>query len=299
MNRLRNKNNSLIKSSGLLLVPLYKKFFRFLDMLKKGEDAWPAYWRYYYFPHRKFFDSYFSLFPLLDRQALRIRVESIRPDHYIRLRSLLKNNSAEKIIKIIHQRCFKWAQPKKTNLIKVYLIVGFFSPEAFILSLGEEKVIVFGLERFRDLSSLDLFYAHEYAHFLLQESSLEIPEKKKSAWYLIAEGIACWFSSLMLPERPLTDHLFLRRDRLNWCLQNESLLKSIFKSNSGDFEKIMKLEQYGDQSLNLPARTLHFLGYRAIEAYLKHHEPANLLELIRQPEKLLSMNLSTYSDDKN
>lgn len=295
----RNKKSSSIKSSDLLLVPLYRRFFQFLDLLKKGEAAWPTYWRHYYFPYRQFFNAYFSLFPLLDRQALKIRVEAIKPSHYSRLRLFLRHSSAEKIIRKIHQRCLELVKPEKRSSIKVYLIIGFFSPEAFILSMGEEKVIVFGLERFRDLSSLDLFYAHEYAHFLLKEKAIEISKENEALWYLLSEGLACWFSSLVLPERPLTDHLFLRRDRLNWCLENESFLKSIFKSNSGDAEKIMRFEQYGDQSLGLPPRTLHFLGYRAIERYLNLNKKNNLFELIRHPEKLLSLSLTAYSDEEN
>lgn len=292
MSKLRDKSKSSSKSSGLLIVPLYKKFFRFLDGLKKGKKAWPAYWRYYYFPYRKFFDAYFSLFPLLDRQALKIRVESIRPQHYSRLRSLLKNSQAEKIIRIAHERCLKVIKPENISSIKVYLIVGFFSPEAFNLSLGQEKVIVFGLERFRDLFSLDLYYAHEYAHFLLQKGTIDVAEGKKASWYLLSEGLACWFSATVMPERPLTDHLFLRRDRLNWCLKNEAFLKTIFKEFSHDLDKIIYLEQQGDPELGLPPRSLHFLGYRAIEKYFNQSTSLPLNVFFRQPEKLLEIELS-------
>lgn len=297
MNKWFIKNRAERESSNLRLIPLYKNFFRFLDRLKRGESAWLGYWRHYYFPHRQFFNAYFSLFPLLDRQALKWRVEAIRPNHYDRLRSILSHGNAEKIIRQAHQRCLKLVKPERTKLIKVYLIIGFFSPEAFILSLGEEKVIVFGLERFRDLSSLDLFYAHEYAHFLLKEKIREVTKENEALWYLLSEGLACWFTSFVLPERPLTDHLFLRRDRLNWCLENESLLVKIFNSKKDDIETIMRIEQYGDQAINLPPRTLHFLGYRAIEKYLKINKKSNFFELLSQPEKLLSLKLEGIAEE--
>ncbi len=281
---MRRKKDLKIK-----IIPLYKKFFDFLERMERGERAWPAYWRYYYFPHRHFFKAYFSLFPLLDKEALKKRVEAIKVHHYNRLRLLLERNSAEKILQAIHKRCLMFLGPKNLNQVKVYLIIGFFSPEAFLLKLKQEKVIVFGLERFRDLSSLDLFYAHEYGHWLLEEKGIKIPDEKRAFWYLISEGLACWFSSLVLPERPLTDHLFLRRDRLNWCLANESALKEIFQVYGHDLEKIITLEEQGDSSLGLPPRTLHFLGFRAIDNYVRHLGRANFFDLIDQPEKLFDL----------
>ena len=277
------------KSVKLVLVPVYKRFFYFLDLIKKGKPAWPTYWQYYYFPYRHFFNAYFSLFPLLDREALKKRVEAIRPQHYSRLRLLLQSRKLEKILRGIHQRSLKLASPEKPCLLKVYLIIGFFSPEAFLLPLKQEKVIVFGLERWRDLASFDLFYAHEYAHWLLERQAGSIPEGKRALWYLLAEGLACWFSSLVLPERPLTDHLFLKRDRLNWCLENESFLKEIFEKYSHDLEKIIMLEQQGEASLGLPPRTLHFLGYRACEKYFAKPQSLSFQELVNSPEELFNL----------
>lgn len=279
------------RAPGLEIVPLYKKFFRFLEVIKKRGKPWPAYWRFYYFPYRQFFDAYFSFFPLLDREALKERVEAIRPQHYYRLRMLLRQNAVEKILRAVHPRCLRLASPENLKQVKVYLIIGFFSPEAFLLSLKKEKVIVFGLERFRDLSSLDLLYAHEYAHWLLQEKKIVIPKGKRAIWYLVSEGLACWFSSQVLPERPLTEHLFLRRDRLNWCLENESLLKEIFRAHGHDLERIMNLEQQGDPSLGLPPRSLHFLAYQFIENQARQLSRSNFQELIRRPEKLLNLTL--------
>jgi len=282
------------KSVKLIIVPVYKKFFYFLDLLKRGKPAWPTYWQYYYFPYRHFFNAYFSFFPLLDREALKKRVEAIHPEHYSRLRLLLQAGKVEKILKAIHQRSLKLARPEKSCSLKVYLIIGFFSPEAFLLPLKKEKVIVFGLERWRDLSSLDLFYAHEYAHWLLETKVTIIPEERKAFWYLLVEGLACWFSGLVLPQRPLTDHLFLRRDRLNWCLENESFLKEIFENYKHDLEKIMMLEQQGEAALGLPPRTLHFLGYRAWEQYFAKPQSLSFQELVNSPEELLNLISSEF-----
>ncbi len=290
-NRLISPQLSPAKTKARLkIVPLYKQFFLFLEAIEKGATKWPSYWRLYYFPYRRFFEAYFSLFPLLDRQALIDRVEAVRPEHYSRLRFLLQDRAAEKILQAIHQRCFRFALPGDVLPVEVYLLIGFFSPVAFILRLGQKKVIVFGLERFRDLSLLDIFYVHEYAHLLLQRHDLAIPAEKKGSWFILAEGLACWFSTQVLPERPLTDHLFLRRDRLNWCWQNEARLRQLFTSYASQEEKIVYLEQQGDASLGLPPRTLHFLGFKAVEEYARSQN-LRATVFFSEPERLLELEI--------
>lgn len=276
---------------ALHIVPLYRQFFRFLRALTKGKAAWPAFWRHYYFPHRCFFDAYFSLFPLLDRPALKSRVEAVRPEHYSRLRLLLRQEAAEKILASTHRRCLRLAQPDSHEPIIVYLLIGFFSPEAFLMRLGQGPVIVFGLERYRDFSQLDVFYAHELAHLLVERKKPDVPPAKKALWPLLAEGLACWFSSRVLPEHPLTEHLFLPRGRLNWCFQNEARLRRILADYRGNEEKIRELEQRGDPDLGLPPRALHFLGYQAAEKYFQPPGSEDIKTIFASPEKVLAWEL--------
>lgn len=272
----------------LKIVPLYKNFFRFLTARQKGEAPWPAFWRHYYFPHRRFFESYFSLFPLVDRPALKGRVEAVKPAHYGRLRLLLQRKTAERILASTHRRCLSFIQPEEHRPVEAYLLIGFFSPEAFLMRLGEKLVIVFGLERYHDFSRLDIFYAHELAHLLIERKKTAVPQEKRAVWYLLTEGIACWFSSRVLPEHPLTDHLFLSRGRLNWCWQNQALLRKIFTLYRRDEGKIRELEQRGDANLGLPPRVLHFLGYLAVEKQAPQLGDEAIRVIFASPEKLLT-----------
>lgn len=273
----------------LRIFPLYKNFFRFLAACRQGEPAWQAFWRHYYFPHRKFFEAYLALFPLIDRPALKGRVEAVRPEHYARLRLLLRRRAAEKILASTHRRCLSLAQPEDREPVEAYLLVGFFSPEAFLLRIGKKAVVVFGLERYRDFSHLDVFYAHELAHLLIERKKIAVPQEKKAHWYLLTEGMACWFSSRVLPEHPLTDHVFLSRGRLNWCWQNLPLLRKIFRRYQEDERKIRELESRGDPNLDLPPRVLHFLGYQAMENQFQKPGDEIIKDVFASPEKLLRL----------
>jgi len=82
---------------------------------------------------------------------------------------------------------------------------------------------------------------HEYAHFLLNLSSGEIPEDKKLKWLLISEGIGTYFSSLAFPEYKISDHLLMRRDRLNWCQEHEDYSRDIYRSGRFSSEELIDL----------------------------------------------------------
>ncbi|MDH5386611.1 MAG: hypothetical protein OEY18_18070, partial [Candidatus Aminicenantes bacterium] len=83
----------------------------------------------------------------------------------------------------------------------VYPMVGFFSPDGFVMNFKGRPVICFGLERFRDFKLLKILFAHEYAHYLLNWGRGEVPEDKEFIWLLVSEGIGTCFS-----QHAFSDH---------------------------------------------------------------------------------------------
>jgi hypothetical protein len=249
---------------------LYRDFFRFLDKISPRSEKWGDYERYYYRPHEKFLKSYFSHFPLIDSSNLKQRVEAIKREHYSRLKSLISVCPPEKIIEESCKECIEFFFP--TREPDVYLFIGFFSPDGFVMDFQGEPTICFGLERFKDFSLFRLLFAHEYAHYLLNLGRGEVPDGKKLKWLLISEGLATYFSSVVFPGHKLSDHFLFSRDKLNWCQENESLLRDIYCSTEFSSEELIDFYYKGNPGLNLPPRAAKYLGFQAVKRYLKQKE---------------------------
>jgi len=268
---------------------LYQDFFKFLDEIGSQAELWKTYLSYYYRPHKKFLESYFSNFPLLDFSSLRQRVESIQVGHYSRLKNLISVCPPEEIIEEACEKCIGIFSPAKEP--DVYLFIGFFSPDGFVMDFQGKPVICFGLERFKDFSLFKILFAHEYAHFLLNLSRGEIPEGKRLKWLIVSEGIAVCFSSLVFPQNKLSDHFLFGRDRLNWCQENESLLREIYFSSQ--FSSIELIDFYfkGNPELNIPPRAARYLGYQAVRRYLSQGKEKAISLLYANKKTALSLEL--------
>jgi hypothetical protein len=249
---------------------LYLDFFKFLEELSLQSENWKAYTTYYYQPHRDFLDTYFSHFLLMNFSNLSDRVEAIKLADYAQLKNLVLVCPPEKIIEDAYKVCREIVSPQEDP--DVYLIVGFFSPDGFVMNFQGKPVICFGMERFRDFNLLRILFAHEYAHYLLNWSRGEIPEDKELKWLLISEGIGTCFSQYAFPDYKLSDHLLFRRDRLNWCQENESLLRKIFCSGKYSSRELMDFYAKGNPGLNLPPRVGKYLGYLAVKKHLEQME---------------------------
>jgi len=245
---------------------LYRDFFRFLEKVSTHTDKWEAYCRYYYRPHREFLESFFSHFPLVDFLSLKQRVEAIKKEHYGRLKSLISVCSPEKIIEESCKECTRFFPPLKEP--HVYLFIGFFSPDGFVMDFQGKPVICFGLERFKDFSLFRILFAHEYAHFLLNLGRRKVPDEKKLKWLLISEGLATYFSSLVFPGHKLSDYFLFSRDRLNWCQENENLLRDIYCSTRFSQEELIDFYFKGNPELDLQPRAAKYLGFQAVKRYL-------------------------------
>ena len=187
---------------------LYKDFFKFLEKIPPQADKWTHYESAYYRSHQEFLETYFSHFPLIDFSSIKERVEIIKSADYSQLKSLISACPPEPMIKEAFKKCKSIVSPEEEP--EVYLIIGFFSPDAFIMEFRGKPVVCFGLERFRDFRLLKILFAHEYSHYLLNRSRGEVSADHRFKWLLLSEGISNYFSQMAFPEYKLFDHFFFR-----------------------------------------------------------------------------------------
>ena len=157
---------------------LYRDFFEFLDQISSQAEKWDLYFTLYYKTHREFLRTYFTHFPLLNTHSLRQRVEAVKQSDYSTLRHLVSTCPPEKMVSEAYARCIRIVPPEEEP--DIYLFVGFFSPDGFVMDYQKKPVICFGLERYKDFKLLKTLFVHEYAHFLLNLSREEIPEEKNA-----------------------------------------------------------------------------------------------------------------------
>ena len=271
------------------VLSLYQDFFKFLEKITPHEEKWNIYFSCYYQPHEGFFENYFSRFPLIDNASLKQRVEAIKTSDYSTLKNLISVCNPEEIIKEAYEKCIKVVLPKEEP--EVYLLIGFFSPDGFVMNLRGKPVICFGLERFKDFTLLRILFAHEYAHFLLNLSKRVVPEEEQLRWLLFSEGLATCFSLLVFPKYKLSDHLLFRRDRLNWCQENESYLREIYCSGKFSSKELMEFYDKGNPELNIPPRAGKYLGFQAVKRYLGQDRERNIRLLLSDKKLALSLEL--------
>jgi hypothetical protein len=257
--------------------------------MKPGSGKWKIYLTHYFNPHQEFLENYFSHFPLINVSNLRERVEKIKASDYSLQKHLISVCPPEKIINESYEKCRSIVSSKEEP--EVYLLIGFFSPDAFVMNFRGKPVIGFGLERFKDFRLVKILFAHEYAHFLLNLSSGEIPEDKKVKWLLISEGIATYFSSLAYPESNISDHLLMRRDRLNWSQEHEDYLRDIYCSGRFSSEELIDFYRKGNQELDIPPRAAKYLGFQAVRKYLAQGKKKNISSLFSDKKLPLSLEL--------
>ncbi|MFQ6082437.1 MAG: DUF2268 domain-containing putative Zn-dependent protease [Candidatus Aminicenantia bacterium] len=260
----------------------YKDFFKFLEKMSQSSHKWQVYFSYYYQPHQEFLDSYFNHFPLMNFSSLKERVETIKSEDYAYLKSLIKEHNPEKIIIEAYHRC-REIFPTKIEP-EVYLFVGFFSPDGFVMEFKGKPVICFGLERFKGFRLLKILFAHEYGHFLLNLTQREIPQEKKIDWFLISEGLATYLSRIVFPEYKLSDHLFLRRDRLNWLEGKKEFLKSIYYSYQFKQNILSELLLKGDPELDIPPQAGKYLGYLLVSDSLRKVKSEEIASLFSEKD---------------
>ena len=251
----------------MAIFPIYEDFFRVLEALEAEEDLWEAYQELYFRLHRDFFKAYWkSFFPLMDLRTMQDRVRLVQRGHYATLEHLVSQSRPEDIVVESLSHCHallpQFPEPD------VYLMVGFFSADGFIVQVKGQPVIGIGLERFKDFRLLGIILAHEYCHYA-RRRALGAPSNQDTLGQkLLSEGLSVVFSQRVYPQRKLTDHLLMSRHRLNWCRQNEVLLESMARPELKSSQMVPVFFQRGKPGAGIPPRTGMYLGYRLVERAL-------------------------------
>lgn len=255
----------------------YKDFIRFLDRLNESEDQWEAYQKYYLHPHKDFLLNYWRHFQGIGIEAIKERVGRIKDGHYSNLKTLLAQENPEEIVENTLTRCKQIIVPPYEP--DIYLIVGFFSSEGFVIGFRNKPIIGISLERFKDFNLLDIVFAHEYAHWLtsclrnVDSSAATLGNK------LLREGLAFVFSKLAFPNKPLYKNLFLSRATLNWCIANEEHLLAIAKSKINSTAAASNFFRLGANESGIPPRAGNYISYKLVEQYLSNQGRENLKKL--------------------
>jgi len=256
-----------------MLHSLYKDFFRFIEAVKKGEDIYAAYQEHYLRPHEKFLTSYWRFFRHFDEKLIEQRVRAIRSEDYSFLESILSVEPPEEMCKKALERCLEAAASfgikGEIPGPDIYLFIGFFSADGFTMMLEDRPVLGFGLERYRGFKDLPIVFSHEFAHYLekIRPGIFKTEKDHKEGTLgelLFSEGAAFHFSMRAYPKRKLPEHLFLRRDVLNWCIENEGRLMSIIEpllERGIEENSIYVIEREHD----LPPRSLNYTAYKLTE----------------------------------
>jgi hypothetical protein len=246
---------------------LYPAFFLFLDDLVKGAEAWNAYCERYLQKHEQILRDYWQQVLGLPEAEWRARVERIQPSHYAHLRELVQKTDLQALATEALGRCL--AVSPRLEAPPVSLLVGFFSPDAFLFQVQGEWHIGIGLERYRDFELLPIFVAHEYGHWLRR---LYVERKETVAEKLAAEGVAVAFSRSAYPEKPFAAHLRVSPRRLRWWQDHASLLWQRLMPHLNARTDRMVREWFASPARDSEgervfARAAGYLGYSAVSAY--------------------------------
>jgi len=202
---------------------LYDDFFRFLDRWNNGDDPWVIYQRDYLEPHAAFLHAYWGNFDHFDLTQIAQRVKKIKREDYGHLRSLILAEAPTVLAEgALGRACALVPIEPEPD---VYLFVGFFSADGNVLEIQGKAAIAMGLERYKDFRDLPLLIAHEYGHCAQKPLLKDLfPEERRPLYgHLMAEGLAVLFTEALYPEIPLHRHLFITRERLQWCEQNQDI----------------------------------------------------------------------------
>jgi len=235
---------------------LYLDFVEFLNAMTTSGDPWQIYGEKYLIPNAEFLTTYWkkSGFSLTQIQE---RVTRLRREDYSTLLDFLHQGCLEDFVKSAIQRSREMLDAPFPD---IYLFVGFFSSDGFVIELAGTPVIGIGLERFEELDRLHPTLPHEYCHYYLKLKG-DIPATMQGS-QIFSEGIASFFSQMVYPQQPLYRHLFFTRSRLNSCIQSEPHVFDVLRGRS--LEEIQSLLRHGDECMQIPPRMGNYVSYRLV-----------------------------------
>ena len=247
--------------------PAYRDFFKALEAIEHGVEAWTAYERLYLGQHRAVVEAYWRQCWGADDNRIREMVREIRPGDYRALRQAIESANIERLAEDALQRCARLVYLPEPWLD---LLVGRFSPDAFLFEVAGAWHIGVGLERFAHFSSLPLFIAHEHGHYARR---MLAPEPLTLADFLVAEGLAIAFSQAAYPELPLARHLRLTPRRIHEIRELEPVLWDALKPSldARDVDAFAGVLHGARRWKGFPPRFGTCLGYWAAAHFAEGH----------------------------
>jgi len=248
---------------------LYPDFFRFLDTLGEEGEQQPSRWdrfeRLYFGKHAEILSNLWFECQTYSRDNIRERVSAVKREDYGELASALLRYDLPGATEAVLERCAGLAGPVPAD---VYLLVGFFSPDAFVADFGGRPSFCVGLERFRTFRHYPVLLSHEYCHLLAARRQGRPAEDVVQR--AVGEGLAVYFSRLAFPDEREHACLFMEERRFRDLL-------SRYPGAREAAEELGKRRESGGEP-----RTGYFLGYMLVREYVEKTGIRSIEELIER-----------------
>ncbi|MFW6138718.1 MAG: DUF2268 domain-containing putative Zn-dependent protease [Spirochaetota bacterium] len=231
---------------------------------------------YYFEKHKDFLSEVFFKFQGFTLRNIIERVNMIRKQDYAELENALKIYDIEEHTTEIILLCKNLLGSH--DICHVFLYIGFFSPDAFVIRYSNDYVICVGLERFRNFINYDVLLSHEFGHYI--QNKRKGPGNEGLICKLVREGISVYFSRLAFPGKKENEYLFLKRQNYNFLNLNYQHFLDRLKNHHTRIEDLFRTE-----SKVFPPRAGYFLGYRIVQEYVKKIGPEDINQLIEVDER--------------
>ncbi len=257
---------------------LYRDFFVFLRIINLEKDTWGAFRRYYYDKHPDFLSYLWHTYQGYTARNIRERAGMIKKEDYADVENLLKIYDIEGRTREILLHCKRIYYDQDS--CNVYILIGFFSPDAFVLWYKGRFVICVGLERFHDFKNYDILLAHEYFHYIQNKvrGSISGP----LAVQLIREGICVHFSKIAFPGRKEHEYFFLTEQAFADARESYQTIREKLQCN-----KLHREQLFSAASGGLPLRAGYYVGYRLVSEFISEEEYTDADALLGKEEQIL------------
>ncbi len=259
---------------------LYRDFFRFLKSLEVEKDIWKSFREYYFDKYRDFLSVVWFKYQKYSLRLIRDRVLSIKNGDYSYVEASLKLYDIESNTKLIINDCRKILYTPE--VCHIYLFIGFFSPDAFVVKYNNRYVIAVGLERFHNFSNYPILLSHEYCHYVQNMISGELKENKLVK-KLVREGIAIYFTKVLFFKNSKYqfnpwDYIFTDRQTYNFLNERfETYINELIEQNFNIDEDVF----HGVNDRFYP-KSGYFLAFKIIDrivsSYFKNKDVIDLIK---------------------
>lgn len=250
----------------------YRDFFLFLKMMNLAKDPWRAFRRYYFDKYRDFFSCLWFEYQGYTLRNIRERVFSIKKEDYTDVEEALKLYDIEESTRetLAHARSILHYH----GVCNIYLFIGFFSPDMFVMQFEDDYVICCGLERFHNFKYYPLLLSHEFCHFVHKKMH---GEEDTLPLRLVSEGLSVYFSTIAFPGLPQYQYLFMKRAHYNTLQENYPEIRKALLN--GD---IKDEDLFHGTTVTFPPRTGYFIGYKMVTEYINRRGIKDIEKLIEK-----------------